>query len=225
MPTERIQCNRCLGKTQHEILHETTMKQIEDDGIEWATKFEMLQCRGCGDVTLRRTLDAVLDGNIPWEDNTVTYFPPAVSRRPPSWQQVEGFPKNLRSVLKEIYKSLDADNVLLPMLGARTLIDMLMLDKVGDVGNFVEKLKQLEDLGVISSRNREILAAALDLGNAAAHRGHSPKAYDVGAVMDIVENLLQTVYVLPNVAQRIKANTPPRPNKPSKPKPVSNLTH
>jgi hypothetical protein len=35
-------------------------------------------------------------------------------------------------VLREVYRSLDANNKQLPMMGARTLIDMLMVDKVGD---------------------------------------------------------------------------------------------
>jgi hypothetical protein len=116
-------------------------------------------------------------------------------------------------MIHEIYRSLDANNLRLPMMGARTLIDMLMVDKVGDVGTFDEKLKKLEGLGVISSRNREVLAAALDVGNAAAHRGHAPKTEEVNAVMDIVENLLHAVYVLPKMAEDLKKNTPPRPGK------------
>jgi hypothetical protein len=45
-------------------------------------------------------------------------------------------------------------------------------DKVGDVGTFEQKLKALEDDGYVSKRNREVLDAALDAGNATAHRGH-----------------------------------------------------
>jgi hypothetical protein len=37
-------------------------------------------------------------------------------------------------VRREVYRSLDADNRRLPMRGARTLVDMLMTEKVGDVG-------------------------------------------------------------------------------------------
>jgi len=107
------------------------------------------------------------------------------------------------------------------MMGARTLIDMLMVEKVGDVGTFDAKLKQLEGMGVISSRNREVLSAALDVGNAAIHRGHTPDPDDVNAVIDIVENLLQAVYVLPGMAQRLRTNTPRRPKKGAKPKVAS----
>ena len=97
------------------------------------------------------------------------------------------------------------------MMGARTLVDLVIVDKVGDVGTFAEKLKKLESEKYISGKNREVLEAALDAGNAAAHRGYSARPAQVNAVMDIVENLLQAVYVLPSMAQDLKKSTPARP--------------
>lgn len=117
----------------------------------------------------------------------------------------------LRSLLAEIYNSLDADTSALPLMGARALLDMVFVDKIGDVRSFPEKLKKLESQGFISQRNREILDAALDAGSAAAHRGYAPKRADVHAVMDIVENLLQAIYVLDKAAVEIKKSTPARP--------------
>ena len=70
-----------------------------------------------------------------------------------------------------------------------------------------------ETAGVIGSKNRDVLAVALDAGSAAAHRGYQATADDVNAVMDIVENLLQAVYHLESLADRLKNTTPPRPKK------------
>jgi uncharacterized protein YutE (UPF0331/DUF86 family) len=95
-------------------------------------------------------------------------------------------------------------------MGARTLVDMAILDKVGDVGTFEQKLKALEDEGYVSKRNREVLDAALDAGNATAHRGHQFDSESVNQVMDIVENLLQAIYVLEPAAKKIKTATPAR---------------
>jgi hypothetical protein len=86
---------------------------------------------------------------------------------------------------------------------------MLMVEKVGDVGTFKEKLKKLVESGFLSASTQEVLDAALDAASAAAHRGHFPKATEVNAVMDIVENLLHAVYVLPGMAQSLKKT--PRP--------------
>ena len=95
-------------------------------------------------------------------------------------------------------------------MGARTLVDMAIIDKVGDAGTFAQKLTALEEQGFVSKRNRDVLGAVLDAGNASAHRGHKFKHEEVNQVMDIVENLLQTIYVLEPSAQKLKTATPAR---------------
>ena len=95
-------------------------------------------------------------------------------------------------------------------MGARTLVDMAFLDKIGDAGTFKDKLKALEEQGFIGHRNREVLTAALDAGHAAAHRGHKYSTDQVNQVMDIVENLLQAIYILPHGAASLKMATPLR---------------
>jgi len=144
-----------------------------------------------------------------WDGPDVRHFPPPVSRHKPEW--FHDIPYPLQSLLNETYNSLDADTRALPLMGARALVDMVIVDKVGDVGSFNEKLKALESKGYISKKNREILDTALDAGSAAAHRGYAPKLKDVHSVMDIVENLLQAIYVLDKVAVEIKKSTPARP--------------
>jgi hypothetical protein len=99
------------------------------------------------------------------------------------------------------------------MMGARAVLDRVIVDTIGDVGPFEQKLKKLEAERHISAKGREILDAALDAGNAAAHRGYAPTVKHVHSVMDIVENLVHSTYVLERVAAEIKKDTPPRPPK------------
>jgi hypothetical protein len=176
-----------------------------DDEVDiwWTTTFDVLQCCGCREVMLRRIYTF-----SEYDESNVRYFPPRVSRHSPNWAQ--SLPEELKLLLDEIYRALDADNHRLPLMGARALLDMVMVDKVGDVGGFGQKLKELEKAGYVSSKNREILESALDAGHAAAHRGHATPT-TVNIVMDIVENMLQVVYVLHDAAAKLKKSTPPRP--------------
>jgi hypothetical protein len=89
-------------------------------------------------------------------------------------------------------------------------MDLVIVDKVGDVGTFAQKLEELEKQGFVGTQNRLFLDAALDAGSAAAHRGYTPESEDINHVMDIIENLLQAVYALERAAQRLKRSTPPR---------------
>ena len=113
-------------------------------------------------------------------------------------------------MLEEIYRALHNDSGRLALMGSRTLVDMLMLAQIGDVGSFQRKLAALEKQGFIASNHADILSAALDAGSAAAHRGFKPATDDLNAVIDIVENLLQSAYHLRKVAARLKKKTPAR---------------
>lgn len=205
--TTMAPCRRCLRETKHAVLSER--KRSGQDDVEgvgevyWSDGYEMLECRGCEIVSLRHTH---------WwsegEDDTVTYFPPAVSRPMPRWRYE--VPHRIAELMGEVYTALNADCRSLALMGVRTLVDLLLVNKIGDVGTFAAKLQELENQKFISEHSRKILEAAVDAGNAAAHRGHKPTPQELNQVMDIVENLLQSVYIFPKAAATIASSTPPR---------------
>jgi len=163
----------------------------------------MLECCGCESVTLRHTFEFSEE-----PEPTVTYYPPPVSRPSPKWER--DLPLDVRSLMREIYSALHADNRRLALMGARTVVDLLLRHKVGDIGTFAQKLARLETEGFIARQNARYLAAALDAGSAAAHRGYEPRKEHLGHVMDIVENVLQAVYILENAADELQKATPTR---------------
>ncbi|MDX9684331.1 DUF4145 domain-containing protein [Pseudomonas protegens] len=96
--------------------------------------------------------------------------------------------------------------------GARTVIDLYLTEAVGNTGSFEHRLGLLVSSGQLASDDKATLKAALDAGNAAAHRGHTPNEDDLNSVMDIVEHLLHR-FVLKQSAASLQKNTPPRPTK------------
>ncbi len=203
---EWVHCNQCLRKTRHDVIACRNLSESEDTPmgfeIDWFTTYTMLECRGCGGVTLRRRL---VSHDVDVDDTD--YYPPPVSRQFPSWGY--RLPNDLDALLREIYTALHADSRRLAVMGARALVDMFMNATVGDIGGFQTKLDALVEHGYLSKRNRDILDAALDAGHAVIHRGHDPKADDVGIVFDIVENLLQPL-ALEKKAADLKKHTPKR---------------
>lgn len=205
----RCFCNNCGRSTDHELLVSKSVDDSDepdpDDEFQpfyWTDTYDTLQCRGCGSVCLRHTVDDAAG------EHRVFFYPPAVARRPPLWRF--RLPEQMWQLLDEIYKALHNNSRRLALMGARTLVDMLMSAEVGDVGSFNHKLDALRDKGVISQRNRDILFAALDAGSAAAHRGFNPAHDELNAVIDIVENLLEATYHLSYVADEIRKKVPPR---------------
>lgn len=212
----RIHCNVCSHKTQHVQLHEHRQHGSEevapDFSVDWSEHYVMYECCGCREVVVRRrTYFSEWD---PGEFKEA-YYPPRIARRLPVWRAY--LSDDLVQMLEEVYGALQADSRSLAMMGARALVDMVILNEVGDVGSFVQKLDFLEAKGILSTRQRDILAAALDVGNAAAHRGHRPKEEHVQHVMEIVENLLHQT-TLGSLAKELKKATPKRKRKTKKSK-------
>jgi Domain of unknown function (DUF4145) len=201
---QKSHCNKCSHETDHYMV--ATRTQSDSDAgydVSWSTTYSMLECCGCHEISLRRSL-----WHSEYIDPEVEYYPPAISRRLPIWlDNVKN--KDIQSLLKEIYAALHNDSRRLALMGARAIVDMIMQEKVGDIGGFSKKLANLVSQGVITSLNKEILDAALEAGSAAAHRGHTATVSEVNSVIDIVENLMQ-VDILKIAADDLKLNTPPR---------------
>ncbi|MEO5350319.1 MAG: DUF4145 domain-containing protein [Magnetococcus sp. YQC-3] len=137
------------------------------------------------------------------------YFPPRVSRHKPVWMNSFDFPVEFSGLLDEIYVALHADSRRLSMMGVRALIDAVIRHSVGDQANFSMGLDSLVENRLISERNREIIAAAVEAGNASAHRGYIPTSDDLNIVIEIVEHLIHNE-LLAKQAEKLKSTTPSR---------------
>lgn len=211
---EWIHCNCCLHQTKHSILaehkHEEKGPEEEWGYLWWETKYTLFTCCGCESVTLRRhhTFSE-------WEGQSeIEFYPPQVSRQLPKWH--DELPCEIDELLSEIYTALHSNSRRLALMGVRTVIDMFVLDKIGDVGTFRQKLQALVDGGYLGSQQRDILNVALEAGNAAAHRGYKPSSEVLSHAIDVVESLLQS-YALEKVSNSVKEKIPfrPRLSKPS----------
>lgn len=207
-------CNKCGHATKHEVLTERKhhASELVDpyQGIEvnWTTTHSMLECKGCEEVNLCRTEWCSEDD--PFDRRTPTYFPPRVSRRKPAWVDRLDIPDAYEGLLDEVYVALHADSRRLAAMGARALIDAYITRRVGDQGNFTQGLRKLVEMNFISETQREIVDAAVDAGNASAHRGHCPSSNDITVVIDIVENLIHNE-LLASPATALRQTTPTRP--------------
>lgn len=208
----RSSCSDCAKETDHKLLHETFFDHVEKDEYEhtWTTTHRMLECCGCHSVSLVRILSSTA-----YDDIEVQQYPPAVSRRKPTWANdpQSDIPADIDSLMDEVYAALHAGSLRLAAMGTRTLVDLLMTDLVKDIGGFGAKLNALVADDFITKRQRDTLEAALDAGSAAAHRGHRPSTHDLNLVMDIVEGIISQTYVHPDAGSRLKGATPPRRKK------------
>ncbi len=170
--------------------------------------YEVLECQGCNNVVFRRRSCPEDFEDDPFYEEDEHYYPPVISRALPRWRR--RLPGEIKAVMEEVYKALDAEGCRLAMMGTRAVLDMAILDKFGDLGTFARKLTVMEKKGFLSTVNKEFVVAALEAGHAAAHRGHEPTARQVNQVIDIIEHLLQAIYALGPAAHELRETTPKR---------------
>jgi hypothetical protein len=116
----------------------------------------------------------------------------------------------MQQVLEQVYEAFNGESRILAIIGARTLLDMLLVSEVGDTGSFASKLQAFETKGGITKADRIALEAAIEAGNAAAHRGHDPAERDSIAVFDIVEHALEAKYHRVPAVAGLQQRTPKR---------------
>jgi hypothetical protein len=201
--SERILCNKCGVVTPHEV----NLGAKHDDSTEnWSasTRHQILICVVCSEGTYRKRVwfsefqDPDPGADSVYED---TYHPPRLKKPLPKWH--DQLPETLQEVLREAYTALQHDLRYIAAIGCRTALDIAAVEKVGDVGAFVEKLKKLVADKHISEDEKELILAVSDSGDAAAHRGFKPDIAHLMTLVDVLERLLHKFYIKPKEDQAL----------------------
>jgi len=172
--------------TPEVVLFDEHGKRKESVWTIEARIWKISECMGCEKINLN-----VFMRHSPFEDDVLIHHFPTKDFRPfPIW--ITHLNKDFTELLSEIYLSLNVGNIRLPLMGARTLLDMFIVDKIGDTGTFKNKLQKLVDEKYISNSSRELLDLALEYGNATIHRGYQPTKEEINGVLDIIENILHS---------------------------------
>lgn len=212
MNVTKAHCNQCGGDRNHGVLavEETSWTDEEYDHIWGNDKYEMLKCLGCEQIKLRHTSWMFEDG-----DSKVSYFPPAIFRPIPKWfsDLWHELPDNadfVETLLKEIYIALQNSLPSLATMGIRSLLEKVMIAKIGDQGSFGKNLAEFEKQGYVSCIQRERLDTILEAGHAVIHRTFMPNTKDVITLVDITEHIIETVYLHEAKIIELKKRVPPR---------------
>jgi hypothetical protein len=212
-------CNDCGGDRSHSIVEEIYLRGAEGE-VDYQgdpAPFDVLRvqrCGGCDAATVVRILweggkyYKTEDGEILHDDLKWTYWPPRTKRPRPTW--IGQLPEAFQPLMNEVYEALAFGAPTLAAIGVRTVIDLLARKAVGDVGTFRQKLDALQVKGWLGELDRDRLAIVVDAGNAAAHRGFAATSDDLDQMMESLEHLLKSRYVLDPASKKLKRATPKR---------------
>ena len=151
-------------------------------------------------------------------ENKYQNYPPATFRQEPRWLQelslvIPPPDRSVQELLEEIYVALQNDSLRLAAMGIRAVLEHVMIEKVGDQGSFGNNLNAFETQGFISKSQRTVLEPVLEAGHATIHRSFKPNQNDLVALIDITENIIESIYINQLRASEI-TKTVPRLRKP-----------
>jgi hypothetical protein len=203
-PTTEIDCIECNRATTHEILYtENVGGYVEDSGIHWGADYHTVQCCGCKTISFAARSWNSEDTDPEGQPiHRMVLYPSRTIRKP--MENYYYLPNKVRGVYQETLTALSNAAPILAAIGIRAVVEAVCKDK-GCSGHDLEKnIDLLVKKGHLASDQADFLHLQRFMGNAAAHEIVPPEQTELRAALDIAENLLTNLYVLPLLAQEMK---------------------
>jgi hypothetical protein len=98
-------------------------------------------------------------------------------------------------LLEEVYEALYNDARRLAAMGVRSLLEQIMVEKVGEQQSFKKLIDTFAEQGFISPLQKERVEGIVEAGHASVHRNFTPSVADLKTLLDITESLIADIYV------------------------------
>ena len=112
-------------------------------------------------------------------------------------------PWQIRRIYKETHSALCNSQPILAGAGIRALIEVISKDKKAKGFNLEKRINSLVDIGVLTKEGARILHSLRVMGNEAIHEVKPHTQSDLSIAFDVVEHVLQGVYLLPAKAKNL----------------------
>lgn len=205
-----LACSECDGQTSHKVLvsaNTSESKDPDDEMQEWY-QYEIVQCQGCRTISFRKNWQFSEDYHMdeisgtPELDDHEDLYPGRVAGR----HKLRGsmfLPLQIIRIYNETHSALCNKLYVLAGVGIRALIEVVCKDNSANGSNLEKQIDNLVTMGVLTKDGAEILHSLRIMGNKAAHEVKPNSEEDLNTAFDVVEHLLQGVYLLPKKAKKL----------------------
>lgn len=213
-PKEQIICNQCKHRTWHKVVTSHVLTCSTYDGLggddyetEVDSKWDLLQCMGCGAPSVRLTLE--IEGLDPYIE-----FYPARTVDHHTKKRYVHLPDKLTHLYYEVINTYNQKNLLLCSAGLRALLEGICVDKgitegpneKGKVTKSLEGringLSSIVPVGIVKN-----LHGLRFLGNRVLHDLDVPNESGVRLAITVIEDIMNVIYELDYNAQLLMKST------------------
>lgn len=200
-----LPCIKCLGKTTHKVMVSVDVRGEETDGdwsLQWSDDYQIVECGGCKTKSFRN-VSSNSDDYFQISDTEYEYgelellYPSRLEGRKTLASEDHYLPIKVRGIYKETLGALNNNSPVLAGIGLRALIETICKEKNAEGNNLYKKIDDLVVKQILTPVGSSILHKIRTLGNDAAHevKPHSEK--QLGLAMDVIEHVLNDVYIIP----------------------------
>jgi len=205
----RLPCEKCHVKTRHKVLQSVDLSGEEEDwGYHYWESYQVVQCQGCDSLSFRQSLanseDTIDDEETgeSFPQTTENLYPSRVAGRH-KLRRLYALPPNVSRIYSETHAALCNSQPVLTGVGVRALVETVCNEKAATGGDLKERINNLVTKGVLTTTDADILHKMRVLGNKAAHEVEPHSEETLKVAMDVIEHLLDAVYILPAVTARL----------------------
>ncbi|MNM47237.1 hypothetical protein D3C81_582000 [compost metagenome] len=199
MPVVMNDCRTCYRSTRHAVSSEITDRVKEDWKDELHT-WRIVRCLGCHTYSFQKVyedfdeIEENHEGDLVHAVSFDVY--PSVVKNHQSLSYTYFLPPLIRTVYIQTVTALSQNANILASIGLRACIEAVCNSLEISGSNLQRRIDQLFKGGYVSNGDKKRLHAIRFLGNDAAHEIKQPKAVDIRIALEIIEHLLNTVFIL-----------------------------
>jgi hypothetical protein len=221
-----VVCTKCGPETkQHMVLASVEVTDGHGDDNYWidvSSTNELIQCGGCLAISMRMTASNSEDYDHN-DDGSISYvvsenlYPPRENLRQARIFEDWKLPAEVTRIYQETLSALNKDLKVLAGTGLRALVEAVCNERQAKGSDLQKKIDDLVAKQILTKAGSEILHQIRALGNKAVHEMKPHGMEQLALAMDVVEHLLEEVYILPAAAANtfekvgIKPTVPPVP--------------
>ena len=206
---DRLRCRSCHGLTKHEMLFKHDVETTPWDYHE-KTSWQVLRCLGCESIRFRTwnedyelSIKEDHEGN-PIYLTTESLYPRSLPSHKPL-QNLRFVPELIRNAYNQSVTALGEQANILASIGLRACVEAVCNHLKISGSSLDKRIDSLFKAGHVSNTDKRRLHAIRFLGNDAAHEIKEPEERDLLIALDIVDHLLNSVFILERRARRLES--------------------
>lgn len=200
----KVPCRSCQNKTWHTILvcYEVSETDADDEVMHWwaTTKFQIVKCNGCDDLSFRSEYEDMAsrfyDPHDKEEIRDIEEF--VYPNRVVGRKLIEGMhflPPRVKDAYIETHAAICGGQKILAGIGIRALVETICKDHETIAGSLQKRIDDLVSKGKLTKQGADILHHIRTLGNEAAHEVKPHNEKDLSLAMDVIEHLMMGLYI------------------------------